>query len=144
MIRPLLCVVLMLWSMALAAQSGAWDAFARTKFSKKTFPEFGIEVLMPQFDWQMKLSAGKEVVLIGYYIPTDVQTGKTIMLSRLPNSSCFFCGGAGPETVARINFKGKIRPLKMDDVLKIKGVLRLNDKDPNEMFFILDEAEEIR
>jgi hypothetical protein len=134
----------MLWSMALAAQGGAWDAFARTKFSKKNFPEFGIEVLMPQFDWQMKLSAGKEVVLIGYYIPTDVQTGKTIMLSRLPNSSCFFCGGAGPETVARINFKGKIRPLKMDDVLKIKGVLRLNEKDPNEMFFILDEAEEIR
>lgn len=126
---------------SLAGQNPAWDSFARVKFTSKYQADYGINIQVPQFDWAIRLLEGKEVTLKGYFVPTDLQTPRSIILSRVPNSSCFFCGGAGPETVARINFKQAIHKLKTDEILKVKGILKLNDSNYREMSFILEEAE---
>lgn len=125
----------------LIGQASAWDSFARVKFVSKYQAEYGMNIQVPQFDWAIRLSEGKEVSLKGYFVPTDLQTPRSIILSRVPNSSCFFCGGAGPETVARINFKQAVHKLKTDEILKVKGKLKLNDSNYREMSFILEEAE---
>lgn len=135
------CSVLFLTCQLLHAQSSAWENFARVKFNSKYQAEYGVSIQVPQFDWTIQLLVGKEVTLKGYFVPTDLQTPRSIILSRVPNASCFFCGGAGPETVARINFKQAIHKLKTDEILKVKGKLKLNDSDPREMSFILEDAE---
>jgi len=125
----------------LYAQASAWDSFARVKFVSKYNADYGMNIQVPQFDWTIRLLEGKEVSLKGYFVPTDLQTPRSIILSRVPNSSCFFCGGAGPETVARINFKQSVHKFKTDEILKVKGKLKLNDSNYREMSFILEEAE---
>lgn len=134
-------LVLLCSSTFLIGQASAWDSFARVKFVSKYQAEYGMNIQVPQFDWAIRLSEGKEVSLKGYFVPTDLQTPRSIILSRVPNSSCFFCGGAGPETVARINFKQAVHKLKTDEILKVKGKLKLNDSNYREMSFILEEAE---
>ena len=126
---------------SLTGQNSAWESFARVKFSSKYQADYGMNIQVPQFDWAIRLLEGKEVTLKGYFVPTDLQTPRSIILSRVPNSSCFFCGGAGPETVARINFKQAIHKLKTDEILKVKGILKLNDSNYREMSFILEDAE---
>lgn len=123
------------------AQASAWDSFARVKFVSKYNADYGMNIQVPQFDWAIRLLEGKEVSLKGYFVPTDLQTPRSIILSRVPNSSCFFCGGAGPETVARVNFKQSVHKFKTDEILKVKGKLKLNDSNYREMSFILEEAE---
>lgn len=125
----------------LHAQASAWDSFARVKFVSKYNADYGMNIQVPQFDWAIRLLEGQEVSLKGYFVPTDLQTPRSIILSRVPNSSCFFCGGAGPETVARINFKQSVHKFKTDEILKVKGKLKLNDSNYREMSFILEEAE---
>lgn len=134
-------VVLFVYCHSLAGQNSAWESFARVKFSSKYQADYGMNIQIPEFDWTIRLLEGKEVILKGYFVPTDLQTPRSIILSRVPNSSCFFCGGAGPETVARINFKQAIHKLKTDEILKVKGKLKLNNSDHREMSFILEEAE---
>lgn len=134
-------LVLLFSGIFLGAQASAWDSFARVKFVSKYQAEYGMNIQVPQFDWAIRLVEGKEVSLKGYFVPTDLQTPRSIILSRVPNSSCFFCGGAGPETVARINFKQAVHKLKTDEILKVKGKLKLNDSNYREMSFILEDAE---
>lgn len=134
-------VVLFVAGQSLRGQNSAWESFARVKFSSKYQADYGMNIQVPQFDWAIRLLEGKEVTLKGYFVPTDLQTPRSIILSRVPNSSCFFCGGAGPETVARINFKQAIHKLKTDEILKVKGILKLNDNNYREMSFILEDAE---
>ena len=92
----------------------------------------------PKFTDELKELEGTEVELSGYYIPLSLDSA--IMLSALPYSSCFFCGGAGPETVAEIQMYPLPKALSPDAFIKVKGKLKLNDWDLNHMNFILEEA----
>lgn len=62
------------------------------------------------------------------------------MISRYPFAACFFCGGAGPESVAEVKFAKKKPELEIDDLITITGRLKLNDKDMSRMTFIIEEA----
>ena len=61
------------------------------------------------------------------------------MLSSLPLNACFFCGVGGPETVVEVHLKSKTRYI--ESPIEVKGILRLNDDDPDSMIYVLDEAE---
>lgn len=76
----------------------------------------------------------------GYYMPLDLENNYTIVLSRNPYAQCFFCGGAGPESVIEVNFSAKPPKFKMDQIVRVTGVLKLNDKDIEHMNFILTDA----
>lgn len=129
-----LCFLLLLPS------SDGWTVFARVKFKSTFFKEINEYFLVPTFSAELNTLVGKDFTLKGHYIPFDLPAN-TIILSKNPFASCFFCGGAGPESVAEINFKNKRPKLKVDQVIEVKGILRLNGTDINDMNFILDEAE---
>ncbi|WP_157558543.1 hypothetical protein [Microscilla marina] len=60
------------------------------------------------------------------------------MLSYFPIQQCFFCGAASPESIVGANSPKGIR---LDGKrLKIKGKLTLNTKNPEHLFYILNEA----
>ena len=61
------------------------------------------------------------------------------MFTSLPLNACFFCGVGGPETVVEVFLKNEIN--YSDKPMEIKGVLRINDKDPDKMIYLLEDAE---
>ena len=120
-----------------------WETLESVRFEVQYVEEFGFEAEMPKFDDEILAKAGKEMVIQGHHLPLDYGR-KTIVLSKLPFASCFFCGGGvGQETIAEIHFKTKQRIFKPDEILKIKGKLKLNDTDFDHFVFILEEAEVI-
>ena len=52
---------------------------------------------------------------------------------------CFFCGGAGPETVMEVTALEGIEYTA--EPIIIKGVLRLNDSDINKLMYAIEEVE---
>jgi hypothetical protein len=118
----------------------AWDILEKVKFSPVFFKEFNEQFLVPQFDAKIKAYEGKEMIFKGYYMPIDLEDSRTIILSKFPYSQCFFCGGAGPESVVEVVFPSKHPRFKADQIITVKGTMTLNDKDINHMNFILKNA----
>lgn len=127
-------------SVALAQNSG-WQAFAQVKSEVKFFKKEGIHILTPKFDEKIKSLEGTYFTLRGYFIPTDIRSDKWIIMSRVPMSQCFFCGGAGPESIVMIYFKEKAPKLRTDQIITVRGKLRLNDDNLDDLNFILEDAE---
>ena len=118
-----------------------WALFGKTRFVEKLNREFNMYFLYPNFSDELKALEGKEVRISGFYIPLDVATSDYAVLSKFPMAECFFCGGAGPETIVVGKLKTKpSRRIKTDEIITIRGKLKLNSEDVEEMNFILEEA----
>lgn len=96
---------------------------------------------IPEFDNRQRTYENKKVTIAGYMYPLEeASTHAFFMLSYYPINICFFCGGAGPESVVEVNMKN---PLKLTDgKIKLTGTLRLNEDDPERLFYILLDAEQ--
>ncbi len=81
---------------------------------------------------------GKKVTISGFILPVSTD-GQDYFLSAYPFSACFFCGGAGQESVIELKLQDENARYEVDDVLTFNGTLRLNDV-PFEMSYILEEA----
>lgn len=123
------------------AQPEGWALFAKTKFDAKYNEKAGEYFLMPAFSEDLKALVGKDIMLEGYYLPIDVEGGEYVILSKFPYSQCFFCGGAGPESIAEIFFKAKHEKFTADQFIRIKGKLKLNEGDIDHGNFIVEQAE---
>ena len=96
----------------------------------------------PTFGSEVEAMEGKEVHITGYIIPVDLDEDFYV-LSRYPYANCFFCGGAGPESVIDLRFEGgSDRVYQTDERLTFRGTLRLNADDIYQMNYILDGAVE--
>ena len=94
----------------------------------------------PVFNQKIKNLAGKAIVLPGYMVPFESGlTAHEFMLSSLPLNACFFCGVGGPETVVQVRLRKAEKYL--DKPVEVKGTLRLNADDPDNMMYILENAE---
>lgn len=133
-----ICVVLF-FSLSVQPSWDGWDIFAKVKFTDKFFKELNAHYLVPFFDSKIRSYEAKDITLEGYYLPYDLDKN-TIVISKNPYSMCFFCGGAGPESVAEIVFAAKHPRFKADQIITVTGTLKLNDKDINHMNFILENA----
>jgi len=104
----------------------------------------GVEGLLPLpvFPEKIKAYDGKLVEIDGYVIPLD-KSGKTLVLSSFSMAECFFCGKAGPASVMTVKLKKADKKYKTDQLATFRGRLRLNDKDPKELFYVLEEGFEI-
>lgn len=118
----------------------SWSLFARTKFEPKYYEKAQEYLLHPDFPAELTTFEGKELVLEGYYVPFAPEGGGYIILSKYPMSQCFFCGGGGPESIAEVNFVKAQSKFEVDDLLTVKGKLRLNSDDMDHINFILDDA----
>jgi hypothetical protein len=119
-----------------------WETLRDVTFKKKWSAEESMFILYPTFGAKVANLKDKEVVLTGYMIPVDVDAN-VYVLSANPYSSCFFCGGAGPESVVQVKFKKTTKRFNTDDRVTVKGKLKLNADDINELNYILEGCDVI-
>lgn len=120
--------------------SDSWNAFAKTKFEPKYHEKLGEYLFYPNFSSDLKAMVGKEITVQGFYVPFAPEDGNYIIISKYPMSQCFFCGGGGPESIAEVNFSKDPEKFQVDDLITVKGKLRLNSDNMDHLNFILDEA----
>lgn len=83
---------------------------------------------------------GKEINITGYFLDLDPD-GKWFMVSKNPFATCFFCGGAGPETVIELlKYENKNNKFKTDDIVNVTGTLRLITENEVDISFVLDDV----
>jgi hypothetical protein len=116
-----------------------WETLRDVTFKKKWYPEESIYMLSPTFGPSVQKLKNQQVSITGYILPVDLDANLYV-LSAFPFSACFFCGGAGPETVMTLNFKKNSRKFKTDERLTFVGTLKLNSDDIYQMNYILDGA----
>ena len=120
-----------------------WTTLADVKFEQVFSEELGISYDEAHFGPFISLFEDKEVKITGYMIPLDGM-GVSYVLSRNPNATCFFCGGAGPETVIELELlPSAIGKYKLDDFRTFKGILKLNRKNIDHLTYVLKDAEPI-
>ena len=117
-----------------------WKSLGKITFVNQLNAETGDVVYTPIYSKSLKALAGKEIVLRGYVLPIPAKDGNFI-LSAFPFSSCYYCGGAGPETVIEVSPKIPILARSGKPII-IKGRLRLNQPfDSLRLPFFLIDAE---
>ena len=119
-----------------------WEIFENTTFKKTFVKEYGMFMTWPDFKDDVLQYQGKEIMLMGYVIPTAEAGGfEGVILSKYPYAMCFFCGEAGIESVAELRMKNDPPDFAMDKPYVFKGKLLLNDEDFEQLNFILTEVE---
>jgi hypothetical protein len=152
--HKILIIILAFFSIALApipeehAGSKEWNILLNdVRMRYRYSVQFNSFVQVPRFGNAVKALDGKEVVLTGFFLPADI-TGEAFVLSHVPMQMCFFCAGSGIESVVelRSNVSNRIRfrRLKTDDFIEVKGTLRLNADNPDQLIYFLEEAELVR
>lgn len=125
---------------ALAQKVDAWNVFAKTRFEPKYYEKLGEYLFYPTFPSELKGLEGKEITIEGFYVPFAPEGDDYIILSKYPMSQCFFCGGGGPESVAEVTFVKDPGKFQVDDLITVKGKLKLNTEDMDHVNFILTDA----
>jgi len=116
-----------------------WPKLYDIKFQKAKDAQ-GEEYEKPLFSAAAKSIDKKSISLPGYIIPFENgMKSSHFMLSSLPVNACFFCGVGGPETVIEVYTKEPVT--YTDKPVEFKGLLKLNDKDPDKMIYVLENAE---
>lgn len=131
-----------LLSFAVKAQKEiSWTTLMDISFKDIYLEGEDMYVYFPVFGQKQRDLDNQEVQISGYIIPIDVEQNQYV-LSAYPFSACFFCGAAGPESVMAIYFEQGSRTYKTDERLTLKGTLRLNETDVDELVYILEGARE--
>lgn len=117
-----------------------WETLTDVTFEDRYFEEEDAYFYFPTFGSTLMALQGKEVSITGFVLALNPEQGFYI-LSRHPYASCFFCGSGGPDSIIELRFKSDNVKFTMDEIVSVKGILRLNSSDPNECNFILDKAE---
>lgn len=126
-------------SASYAQSQDVWKSLTKIEWYQKYSELYKMQIGFPKFSPEAKALAGKEITITGYILPMDTEDG-SVIISSVPYSSCFFCGGAGIETVMAVFMK---RPRKFSmDSATFKGILELNEKE-NGLIYNLRQAEEV-
>ncbi len=127
---------------AQAQNSNIWKTLSKITFKKEYDELLGFKVDVPVFSPDVKKLEGKEVVVKGYIIPVEgYKSHKEFIFSAYPYNMCYFCGGAGPETVMEVF---ALQPIKYTaEPIEIKGRLQLNDNDINRLIYALVDVERV-
>ena len=116
-----------------------WKTLAKITYKKEYDDFLGFKIDKPVFSAEIKALDGKEVTVKGFIIPVEGYKGhKEFILSAFPYSMCFFCGGAGPETVMEVTALDAIQYTA--ESITIKGKLHINSDDVNELMYSLTDA----
>jgi hypothetical protein len=144
----------MLFSLALLLAAGAtlsaqssntnmWKTLGNITYKKQYDELLGFKVDVPVFAEEVRALEGKVVELKGYIVPVEgFKSHKEFVFSAFPYNMCFFCGGAGPETVMEVKASEGIK--FTTEPIVIRGVLGLNDSDVNHLMYQLTDAELVR
>ncbi|HUN15653.1 MAG TPA: hypothetical protein PK622_02520 [Saprospiraceae bacterium] len=135
--------LLFVWNSPDITAQSMWQVMGQVSYQKIKDESLGFELDYPLFSKELQSYEGKQITIRGYIIPTDgYKSQKEFVFSAFPYKSCFFCGGAGPETVIEVFSTNGIN--FTSEKIEIKGILKLNRTDLNRLMFQLLNAEEIK
>lgn len=117
-----------------------WKTLSDVTFREKLSLQQKDFIKIPAFGATVRELEGKRVQIRGYMIPVSIPDDLYV-ISEKPMSSCFFCGSAGPETLMELEFKGKTRRFKTDEIRTLSGVFGLNDSDTERLCYRLTSVE---
>ena len=120
-----------------------WKTLARITFKKEYDKVMGFKVDKPIFSKDVMALEGGIIEIRGYIIPVEgYKSHKEFVFSAYPYNMCFFCGGAGPESVMEVKSK---EPIKYSaEAVILRGKLHTNSDDINRLIYSLDDAELIK
>ncbi|MBO9615865.1 MAG: DUF3299 domain-containing protein [Dyadobacter sp.] len=119
-----------------------WKRLTDVRFTRKLNRELSMYFLYPTFGPSVNALQGKEISIRGYMIPVD-ENDHIYVISAKPMAACFFCGGAGPESIIELQFRKKKQRFRTDEVLTVRGRLILNADNVDHLNYILKDAEVI-
>lgn len=131
--------VIFLHGFAISQAKLEWDKLAQVDYSFEHSEEFKAYYTRMVPSDEIKDLNGKEVEITGFILPVSTD-GEQYFLSAFPFSSCFFCGGAGPESVIELRLTNQGKRYEVDQVLTFTGKFIFNDI-PFEMNYILENAQ---
>ena len=125
----------------LSAQAeNSWALFEDATFKDVYLEEFGAYASLLVDDKDIGALHGQEITIKGYHIP--VMEDQLVILSKYPNANCFFCGGAGLESIVEVRLKKDDQlNFTVDQKLEFTGTLKINTTDWEKLCFILEDAE---
>ena len=124
------------------AQDQTWKTLSKLTFKKEYNEMMGFKVDVPVFSPEVTALEGTEVTIRGYIIPVEgYRSHQEFIFSAYPYNLCFFCGGAGPETVMEVYANAPI-PYTAEPIT-IKGKLELNADDINRLIYALTDVTQI-
>lgn len=120
-------------------KENTWKTLSRITYKKEFDELMGFKIDKPVFSDKVRALEGKEITIKGYIIPVEgYKSHKEFILSAFPYNMCFFCGGAGPETVMEVEAS---EPVKYQaDAIYLKGKLELNADDINRLMYKIVDA----
>ena len=137
-----LLLSLSLWGNSLFAQQEGttiWKTLSKITFQKQYDEMLWFKVDVPVFSEAVKELEGQIVDIKGYIIPVEgYKSHQEFVFSAFPYNMCYFCGGAGPETVMEVYAKNPIKYTAEPIILRWK--LQLNSGDINKLIYGLSEA----
>jgi len=132
-------------TISLAAQDevSVWKTLGKMSYRKEYDEILGFKVDIPVFSDQITKLEGAEITVKGYIIPVEgYKNHKEFIFSAFPYNMCFFCGGAGPETVMEVVANEEVAFTAEQVVLT--GILELNDSDINQLMYRLVDAKLVK
>ena len=124
-----------------AIKASTWQTLSLVTFDTKFDDMLGIDVQVPKFSPAVRKLEGKTITLQGYILPLEGRRSqKYFIFSAYPYNLCYFCGGAGIESVAEVYCK---EPIKYTTkMITIRGTLSLNGSgDLDKMIYTLSNVE---
>jgi hypothetical protein len=129
-----------------AEPQGIWRTLLKLTFDVKFDERVDDIVFAPIFTPEIRKLAGKEIEIQGYILPHDItkmgggkgNDGSMFIFSAFPAATCFYCGGAGPESVIEVYPAAGIPFSKQ--MVTLKGKLELNDTDFLQLAYKLKQA----
>ena len=119
--------------------SNLWKTLSKITY-KKEYDEFlGFKIDKPVFAQSVQDLEDQEVEVKGYIIPVEgYKSHSEFIFSAYPYNMCFFCGGAGPETVMEVESTVPVEYTA--EQVTLKGKLKLNPDDINRLMYLLIDA----
>ncbi len=147
MTRWIISLAFLIASSALIGQDEAevsndvnlWKTLSKITY-KKEYDEFlGFKIDKPVFAEDVKDLEGDVVTVKGYIIPVEgYKSHSEFIFSAYPYNMCFFCGGAGPETVMEVEASEDVEYTA--EQVTLTGKLQLNADDVNRLMYVLVDA----
>lgn len=125
------------------SKENVWNTLSKITFKKEYDELLGFKVDVPVFSEDVLALESQEVIIKGYIIPVEgYKSHKEFIFSAYPYNLCFFCGGAGPETVMEVFATESVK--YTTDPIYLKGKLELNASDINRLMYALNSAIQIK
>lgn len=117
-----------------------WRTLSKVTFEKKYDELLGFKVDVPVFSQAIQDLEGQIIEISGYIVPVEGYKSHTeFVFSAYPYNMCFFCGGAGPETVMEVTATEAVK--YSTERITLRGKLLLNSSNINRLMYILVDAE---